>query len=183
MTLVLVVADDDLGPLGILVGVAIATVCLFALLAHERAGATVPIRAVALAGAAVLVTAILVAPHDSRDLWSYAMYGRILSVHHASPWTVTPARFPADPYLARVAVGWRHTTSIYGPGFELLAAAVTRVAGDAAVVVRTAFTTTFAVAAALAARVVYRRTGRAAATALVLLHPAITLGTLAGGHN
>jgi hypothetical protein len=182
-TLVLVVADDDLGPFGIFVGVAVVTTCLFALLAHERAGDTVPIRVVALAGATVLVTAVLVAPHDSQDLWSYTMYGRILSVHHASPWVVTPSHFRGDPYLGLVARGWRHTTSIYGPGFELLAAAITGVAGNAATVVRMAFTGTFAGATALAAWLVYRRTGRAAATALVLLHPAIALGTLAGGHN
>jgi alpha-1,6-mannosyltransferase len=182
-SLVLVVADDDLGPLGIFVGVAIVTGCLFALLEGERAGDTVSIRAVALAGTVVLVAAVVVAPHDSRDLWSYAMYGRILSVHHASPWVATPARFPGDLYLGRVAKGWRHTTSIYGPAFEVLAASITKLAGDAATLVRMAFTTTFAAATALAAWLVYRRTGRAAATALVLLHPAIALGTLAGGHN
>jgi hypothetical protein len=182
-TLFLVVYDDDLGPAGILVGVAITTVCLFAMLAAERSGTSVPIGAVALSGAIVLVTAILVAPHDSQDLWSYAMYGRILSAHHASPWVVLPAHFHGDPYLARVARGWRHTTSIYGPVFEVLAATITKLAGDAATVVRMAFSTTFAGATAIAAWLVYRRTGRAAATAVVLLHPAIAVGTLAGGHN
>jgi hypothetical protein len=178
-----VVADDDLGPLGIFIGVAVVTICLFALLAAERAGDTVPIGAVAVAGGVVLVTAVLIAPHDSQDLWSYAMYGRILSVHHASPWIVTPAHYHADPYLARVARGWRHTTSIYGPAFEALAATITRAAGNTATFVRMAFTGTFAGATALAAALVYRRTGRAAATALVLLHPAIAVGTIAGGHN
>src|SRR4051795_8332078 len=117
-------------------GVTIVTVCLFALLDAERAGDTVGIRRVAWSGAVVLVAAILVAPHDSNDLWSYAMYGRILSVHHASPWIVTPAHFPGDPFLAHVARGWRHTTSIYGPVFELLAASITRIAGDATTAVR-----------------------------------------------
>lgn len=183
ISLVLVVADDDLGPLGILIGVAIVTTCLFALLAAERAGNTVGIGRVAGSGAVVLVAAILVAPHDSHDLWSYAMYGRILSIHHASPWVVTPSHFRGDPYLTSVARGWRHTTSIYGPAFEMLAATITRLGGDAATFVRMAFTTTFAGATAVAAWLVYRRTGRAAATALVLLHPAIAVGTVAGGHN
>ena len=182
-TLVLVVVDDGLGPVGILLGVVVATVCLFALLAHERAGETIPIGPVALAGAAVLLVAIVVAPHDSQDLWSYAMYGRILSIHHTSPWVVTPWHFHSDPYLARVAPGWRHTTSIYGPAFELLAAGITGLAGNAATLVRMGFTGTFAGATAIAAWLVYRRTGRAAATAVVLLHPGIVVGTIAGGHN
>ncbi len=181
--LVLVVADDAVGPLGIFVGVAVITVGLAALLDAERHGQTVTIGAVATAGVVVLGTAILVAPHDSHDLWSYTMYGRILSVHHASPWVRTPADFRGDPYLGLVARGWRHTTSIYGPGFELLAATITRVAGQATTAVRMLFTATFAGAAAGAAWIVYRRTGRTAATALVLLHPAIVLGTVAGGHN
>jgi hypothetical protein len=111
------------------------------------------------------------------------MYGRILSVHHGSPWVLTPARFRGDPYLGLVARGWRHTTSIYGPAFELLAATITRVGGQATTAVRMMFTTSFALAAGGAAWIVHRRTGRAAATALVLLHPAIVLGTVAGGHN
>jgi hypothetical protein len=111
------------------------------------------------------------------------MYGRILSIHHASPWVVTPSHFHGDPYLASVARGWRHTTSIYGPVFEMLAATITRLGGDATTFVRMAFTTTFAGATATAAWLVYRRTGRTAATALVLLHPAIAVGTVAGGHN
>ena len=183
LSLILVVEDDSVGPLGILLGVAVITVALGALLAAERRGQTVTIGAVVTAGVVVLGTAILVAPHDSQDLWSYAMYGRILSVHHASPWVVTPAHFRGDPYLGLVARGWRHTTSIYGPGFEVLAATITRVAGQATTAVRILFTSTFAAAAAGAAWIVYRRTGRAAATALVLLHPAIVLGTVAGGHN
>jgi hypothetical protein len=182
-SLLLVVSDDSLGAVGILVGVGVMSVGLVALLDADRRGNPIGIGPVALAGAVVLGTAVLVAPHDSNDLWSYAMYGRILSVHRASPWAVTPAHFPADPFLAHVARGWRHTTSIYGPVFELLAASITRIAGDATAVVRMLFTASFAAAAGAAAWVVYRRTGRAAAAALVLLHPAIVLATLAGGHN
>ena len=49
--------------------------------------------------------------------------------------------------------------------------------------VRMLFTATFAGATAVAAGIVYRRTRRPAATAVVLLHPAIVLGSIAGGHN
>jgi hypothetical protein len=180
---VLVVADDRVGAVGLSVGVALVTLCLFALLDGEQHGATVSPAAVAAAGAVVLGAAVVVAPQDSKDLWSYAMYGRILSVHHANPWSLAPAHFAADPYLARVALGWRHTTSIYGPAFEVIAAVVTRLAGDTAAAVRVGFASIFAGAIALAGWLVYRRTGRAAAAAVVVLHPAIVLGTVTGGHN
>ncbi|MGZ6927248.1 MAG: glycosyltransferase family 87 protein [Acidimicrobiia bacterium] len=181
--LVLVAIDDEIGPVGIVVGVVVATAGLFALVELEHLGQRTDVRLVAGAAAIVLGAAVVVAPHDSHDLWSYTMYGRILSVHGASPWTVTPAHYPSDPMLHLVARGWRHTTSIYGPAFELVAALVTRIGGDAATVVRMLFTGTFAIAAAGAGALVYRRTASPAALALVTLHPAIAVAGIAGGHN
>ncbi|MEP6623688.1 MAG: glycosyltransferase 87 family protein, partial [Acidimicrobiia bacterium] len=133
--------------------------------------------------AVVFLAAIVVAPHDSHDLWSYAMYGRIVSVHHASPWVTLPAQFRGDPFLTLVAPGWRHTTSIYGPAFTFLAAAITKVGSDSATAVRMLFTSSFALAAALGGWIIHRRTRSAAAVALVVLHPAIAIAGLSGGHN
>ena len=182
-TLVMVVADDYLGAVGIVVAVTLSTVGLITLLDLERKGRAVPIGAVVASAAVVLIAAVVLGPTDSHDLWSYAMYGRILSVHHASPWVVTPAHFPADPFLLHVARGWRHTTSIYGPAFELIAAAITKLGGDAATAVRMLFTSTFALATAAGGLIVFRRTRSSAATALVLLHPAIAVAGILGGHN
>ena len=182
-TLVMVVADDYLGAVGIVVAVTLSTVGLVVLLDLERKGRAVRISAVVASAAVVLIAAVVLGPTDSHDLWSYAMYGRILSVHHASPWVVTPAHFPTDPFLSHVARGWRHTTSIYGPAFELMAAAITKVGGDAATAVRMLFTSTFALATAAGGVIVFRRTRSSAATALVLLHPAIAVAGILGGHN
>ena len=179
----MVIADDTIGPVLIVIAVTLSMLGLVSLLDLERAGRTVPISLVVAAAALVLGAAIIVGPHDSHDLWSYAMYGRILSVHHASPWVVAPAHFPFDPFLGRVASGWRHTTSIYGPVFEVIAATITRVGGGAANAVRWLFTSTFAIATAASGWIVYRRTRSSAATALVLLHPAIAIAGIAGGHN
>ncbi len=179
----MVVADDQLGAAGIVVFVTLAMLGLVALLDLERAGRSVPVGAVVATGAVVFLAAVVVAPHDSHDLWSYAMYGRIVSTHHASPWVTVPAHFPGDPFLLRVASGWRHTTSIYGPAFTFLAAAITRVGSDSATAVRMLFTSSFALAAAGGGWIVYRRTRSAAAVALVTLHPAIAIAGLSGGHN
>lgn len=183
VSLVLVAADDRIGTVGIVLGVGVATAGLLLLVEHEHGGRRLDARAVAVAAGLVLATAVLVAPHDSHDLWSYAMYGRTASVHGASPWTTTPAAYRHDPFLHLVAPGWRHTTSIYGPAFELLAIVVTRVGGGATTAVRMLFTGSFAIAAGVAGLLVYRRTRSPAAAALVTLHPAVAVATVAGGHN
>jgi len=82
-----------------------------------------------------------------------------------------------------VARGWRHTTSIYGPAFELLAGLLTRLGGNASDAVRLLFAGTFALAAATASGLVYRRTDSPAAAAFVALNPAVLAGVVAGGHN
>ncbi len=52
------------------------------------------------------------------------MYGRMITVHHVSPYTHVPADFPTDPFVHRVDPQWRHTGSVYGPLFVAYAAAV-----------------------------------------------------------
>ena len=45
----------------------------------------------------------------SRDVYSYAAYGRIAAVHGANPYVATPADFPSDPVVAFVGPKWRAT--------------------------------------------------------------------------
>ena len=71
-TLVMVIADDSIGPVAIVIAVTVSTLALVTLLNRERDGHTLPIGAVALAGGVVLLAAIVAGPHDSNDLWSYA---------------------------------------------------------------------------------------------------------------
>src|SRR5205807_1211766 len=52
---------------------------------------------------ALLVVAVIAPPRASRDVWSYAMYGRIVSVHHESPYRVAPADVAPDPMLGQVS--------------------------------------------------------------------------------
>src|SRR5207248_9366870 len=82
--------------------------------------------AVALVGGAVAIAA---PPVGSTDVSSYAVYGRMVSAHHASPYTHVPADFPDDPWLPRMATFWHHTGSVYGPLFTGGSAAIMAVAG------------------------------------------------------
>ena len=122
-------------------------------------------------------------PRNSHDLWSYVMYGRMVSVHHLSPYTHTPIDFAHDPFLGRVAAGWRHTSSVYGPLFTGTSAGLTRVAGNSALRARLAFQGFAAITVAAVLAVIWRTTRSAAALAFVGLHPVMVTAIVNGGHN
>jgi hypothetical protein len=139
-------------------------------------------RRVMLTCGVLIAVAVLTPVRGSHDLWSYANYGRILSADHASPFTHVPADFPHDPLLHLVAHGWRHTGSVYGPGFVALAAAGSSLTGSSVLANRLLFQGLEAAALALALGVVWRRTRDPAAVALLGLNPAV-LAAVNGGHN
>lgn len=182
-TLGLVLFDPRPGAIAVIGGIGLSTLGLIRFRDLERAGRTVPTLAVWIAGLVVIGAAVIVAPRSSGDVWSYVMYGRIASIHHANPWVVVPAHFHHDRFLRLVSRGWRHTTSIYGPGFVAIAAVLTKIAGSSAFAARTLMKSVFALATVAAGLLVTRRTRSAAATAIVLLHPAIVVSGIAGGHN
>ncbi len=64
-------------------------------------------RAPLIATIGLVVVAVAVRPFGSADIWSYAMYGRILGIHHAE--VPTPTRSATTPTI-RCSTGWR------GPG-------------------------------------------------------------------
>ena len=124
----------------------------------------------------------------SRDVYSYALYGRIAAFHHANPYVVTPAEVSTDPFFPLVGSQWRSTTSVYGPVFTMLSVALTRVfEGPAAVVAAFRALAVLSVvgAAALIARTCLRvRPGIAAfAVAAFALNPAVLFQTAGSGHN
>lgn len=86
------------------------------------------LRTVLLLGVAFQIVAILLPLMLSRDVYSYAMYGRIVSVHHANPYVATPVDFPSDVIYNLVSRMWKDTPAVYGPFFTLIAAAVTKLA-------------------------------------------------------
>ena len=124
----------------------------------------------------------------SRDVYSYALYGRIAAFHHANPYVVTPAEVSTDPFFPLVGSQWRSTTSVYGPVFTMLSVGLTRVfEGPAAVVAAFRALAVLSVlgAAALIARTCLRvRPGVAAfAVAAFALNPAVLFQTAGSGHN
>ncbi len=75
---------------------------------------------------------LFVFPYDAADAFDNIMRGRITSIHGFNPFQDTPEHFSTDPFYRYMA--WRHTTSIYGPAWEILAGFTARLVGDDVVV-------------------------------------------------
>ena len=75
----------------------------------EQRRPRVGLRPVLVAIGLVLLVAVSLPPRSSNDVWSYTMYGRIVSQHGGNPYVQLPRDFPHDPFLHLVGKGWRHT--------------------------------------------------------------------------
>jgi alpha-1,6-mannosyltransferase len=124
----------------------------------------------------------------SRDVYSYAIYGRMASVHHVNPYVSTPFDFPTDPFFPLVGPQWRGTTAVYGPAFTMLSSGLTRVLHSPAslilaykVIAAVAALITTLVATRLARRVWPERAAFAAA--LIVWNPVVVFHAVGGGHN
>ena len=176
------IAHDTLSTTGS-VAIAIGAFGGFALLfAPSLRPHSLTLRRVVLASALLIAVAVITPPRGSHDIWSYTMYGRILSAHHSSPFTSVPANFPRDPLLHLVSRGWRHTGSVYGPGFIALAGSATAITGRSVLASRLFFQGLDAAALIAALTLVWRRTRDPAAVAVLGLNPAV-LAVVNGGHN
>ena len=148
----------------------------------ERRTPFLRLRVVWAAAAVLLVTAVLLPPQGSRDIWSYAAYGRMATTHHVNPYVHRPSEFPTDPAVQRMAPGWRHTRTVYGPVFTGLSAAGMAAAGRAALPERLFFQGMAALAVVAAMALLARSGAGPAAVAWVGINPAV-IAVVGGGHN
>jgi hypothetical protein len=87
---------------------------------------------IVLGGALVFgVLLLFVFPYDAADVFDNIMRGRITSVYGFSPFQDIPDRFWDDPFYSYMA--WRYMTSLYGPGWELVAGLAAKFAGDSVI--------------------------------------------------
>jgi alpha-1,6-mannosyltransferase len=136
---------------------------------------------VALAIGAVLVLAVLLPPHESHDVWSYVVDGRMVERYGVSPYTHVPRDFPHDPFYR--LVDWRATPSVYGPVFVAIAAAGSRLAGASVFVARLYHQLVAAGALAVALVLIWRRTHDATRVAVLGLNPLMLVSVVNGAHN
>ena len=136
-------------------------------------------------GAGLTLTALCVAfpPAASKDVASYAFYGRIMTEYGENPYVTVPDDHPDDTWYPDVSERWRRTPSVYGPAFNALSAAVTAVGGENRTLIRVLFQGSAGLALLAAALAVARLTGDAAATSFVALNPVLLASVVNGAHN
>jgi hypothetical protein len=62
----------------------------------------------------------------SADILSYAAYGHLAGLDGANPYVTAPASFPSDPFMAFVTGQWSFQPSVYGPLWNDISAALSR---------------------------------------------------------
>jgi len=124
----------------------------------------------------------------SRDVYSYAYYGRMVSRYGVNPYLFTPGQFLSDPFYVYVSHFWIDSPSVYGPAFSALAGWLTGLVSsvpttvDAFKLVAVLASVGTMLAVVAAARRV--RPERAAFAGLLIgWNPVIVFHNVAGGHN
>lgn len=177
---------DALALVGALVMAATVAAFAWVLVVAWRGG--VGARAVVAVAVAAQVSLVAFPLLLSRDVYSYAAYGRIAAVHGANPYLSPPSAFPDDPIVDVVGERWLDTPSVYGPAFTLASAGLADASADPRDLVASfrvlaivgAVATTLLLAA-LARRVAPERASFAVAA--FGLNPVVLLHGAAGGHN
>ena len=62
----------------------------------------------------------------SRDVYSYAFYGRIAAVYDENPYVHTPVEFGDDELWPLVGPKWVDTPAVYGPAFTTISGGIAR---------------------------------------------------------
>ncbi len=163
-------------------GVVVACAAYLLMLSADRRWGGLTVGFVVAAIAAATVGAVAVMPRTG-SMWSYAMYGRMLGVHHVSPWTHGPAAFPHDPFRSLVGRTWAHTPSVYGPVFTAVSGAAAVLLGTAVLPTRLFYQGLAALALGGGAWLVWRHTRSAAAVAFLAIHPLIAMYIVNAGRN
>jgi hypothetical protein len=117
-----------------IVGAVVTGIMFVAYLGALRAASALPtgrrpLTAVVAVALLIALPAVLMFPGGgSHDVYMYVLYARVLTVHHANPYTTPPSTFPADPHLW--LGDWASATTYYGPVWTLLCAALQRYVSD-----------------------------------------------------
>jgi alpha-1,6-mannosyltransferase len=181
-----------------ILALAAIVILFFFVLAQARRG-RVRSRMILAAVALSLAFSVAAPLMLSRDVFSYAAYGRIYAVHHANPYVRLPSDYPADPFVRVASPAWIDTPAVYGPGFVLASAGVARAASGSPGLTILIFKLLAGVGAALATGLVAvaarpippmghqpgegDRAKPTVAAAAVGLNPVIVIHTVGGGHN
>ena len=146
-----------------------------------------PIKAIlTIIGLWAVPTAVM-PPLFSRDVYSYAAQGEMVS-RGINPYTHEPTALGPSPYLRLVDPIWRNSHAPYGPAWERLAGVIVQISRHDVVATIVGFRLVALLGVALIAcgvSTLARSVGRdpAAALALAVLNPLVLLVLVGGAHN
>jgi alpha-1,6-mannosyltransferase len=176
---------DGIGRHGLIVlawALMLIALTAFVVLLREAWTGRVGLAGVLVASGASLVISVAAPLLLSRDVFTYAAYGRISALGDRNPYLVPLSSFPHDPFVRLIPGQWVHGHSHYGPLFTLLSAGMARTApGTAIFLFKLTAGMAIAIATVVAARIAPRKQAPLAAV-LVGLNPVLVVHTVGGGH-
>ena len=116
---------DPLLAIGVLA--ALLATAAFLLLLREAFRGRVSVGAVAVVVVGAHALLLLVPLLFSRDVYSYAFYGRIAGVYGGNPYVQTPLDHSGDMLWNFVGSEWVNTPAYYGPAWTSLSAALSKI--------------------------------------------------------
>lgn len=152
------------------------------LVALGWARGTLPLRHVLVAIVLTSLLAVATPSHQSNDVFSYAMYGRIVTEHHHNPYDTYPMHFEGDPMRRHVSDIWQRTPDIYGPAFTVVMAALAPVVGESTFLARLLYQLIAVSAVGALLWLLWKRTRNPTVLAFVGLHPLVSVSVINGGH-
>ena len=161
----------------------------FSYLALFRQSDQLPVRWLLGGGCLLTLTALVVPPFLSTDVFDYVLFGRVESIHGGNPYLSTPADFPDDPLLRLDVAEWSTNVLPYGPITACFQNWITWLAGNSIWAGVYGFKLLFAGCHVLAAWLIYLAlSGRGQHAArrgllLYLWNPLLLLELAGSGHN
>jgi alpha-1,6-mannosyltransferase len=176
-----------LGIIVVYLGVVLMIIAWFELVRTLRRDQATPTRQVVGILAVWAIPVLVMPPLFSRDVYSYAAQGEMVS-RGLNPYVLGPTALGRDPYLHLVDPIWRTAHAPYGPAWERLAGLIVQLARHNVAASIIGFRFVALVGMGLMAWGVFtlaRSVGRdpAAALGFAVLNPLVLLVLLGGAHN
>ncbi len=168
--------------------VAVGAVAAFLFLLRDTFRQRVSLRAVVVLVIVAHVLLLFVPLLFSRDVYSYALQGRIAGLDGGNPYVETSVDHADDPFARYVGPKWADTPAVYGPAWTSLSSLLARWFRDPAALVAAYRVLAVAVSLAVCAAIVWvvhaLWPGRVTfALAAFGANPVVLFHTVAGGHN
>jgi hypothetical protein len=176
-----------LGIMLVYLGIALLLAAWFEAIRAARTGSLVQLRHLRLVLLAWAAPILLAPPLFSRDVYSYAAQGQMVS-KGIDPYLHGPSVLGTGPFLTLVDPLWRHATAPYGPAWERLSGWVVQLSGHRVVWAVVGFRLVAAAGLAVLAwgiPALADAAGRNSAVAFTVgvLNPLVLLILLGGSHN